>query len=104
MKKIAFLTLVATTIAFVIVSLRSVLPSNAFLIIIYLAGITNILSFFLIFLSCRCLIGVEFVKKMMKYPWYNKFYHLHCWYWYILFVSVVIHTVTAFLVFGNPLF
>ncbi|HLD11888.1 MAG TPA: hypothetical protein VJB91_03215 [Patescibacteria group bacterium] len=104
MKKIALLTFVAITITFVIVSLRAVLPSTAFVTIIFIAGITNILSFFLIFFSCRCLIGVEFARNMMKHPWYNKFYHLHCWYWYILFVSVVVHTVTAFLVFGNPLF
>ncbi len=71
--------------------------------LIFILGITNVISILLVFFSCRCLVGVKFVKKMFQYEWYKKFYNWHCYYWLIFITSVLLHTTIAFLVFGNPL-
>ena len=71
--------------------------------IVFILGITNILSILLVFLSCRCLIGIKFVNKMwQKYNWYKKFYSKHCYFWWIFIISVLLHAIFAFIIFGNP--
>jgi len=70
--------------------------------IVFLLGMANILGILLIFFSCRCLIGNAFVQRMYQKDWYRKFYNAHCYYWWFFFISVVLHTVFAFLIFGNP--
>lgn len=68
----------------------------------FVFGITNIISYLLVFFSCRCLIGVNFVKKMRKYKWYQKYYNLHCHYWWFFIISVILHLLFALVTFGNP--
>ena len=70
--------------------------------IVFVLGITNIIALFLVFFSCRCLIGLNFVKKMWKYKWYQKFYNSHCYFWWFFFLSVLTHATLAILIFGNP--
>ncbi len=70
--------------------------------LVFVFGIINILGLVLVFLSCRCLVGLDFVKKMWKYSWYQKFYNKHCYYWWFFAISVLIHVILAFLIFGNP--
>ncbi len=70
--------------------------------LIYILGLSNIIGLLLVFFSCRCLVGINFVKKMWKYRWYQKFYNYHCYYWWFFFISVLMHTLIAFLVFGIP--
>ena len=73
--------------------------------IAFVLGFTNIISILLVFFSCRCLVGTAFVKKMWdRYGWYRKFYNTHCLYWWIFIISVLLHTVLAFMSFGNPFF
>lgn len=67
----------------------------------FIFGIINIISLLLVFFSCRCLVGINFVKKMSKYKWYSKFYGIHCYYWWVLFISVFIHSLLAFYTFGS---
>jgi hypothetical protein len=69
----------------------------------FIFGITNIVSLLLVFFSCRCLVGVSFIKKMWKYAWYQKYYNLHCYFWWIFFISIILHTILALITFGNPL-
>lgn len=71
--------------------------------LVFILGITNIVSLLLVFFSCRCLLGVNFFNKMMQRGWYRKFYNKHCYFWWIFFSSVIGHTVLAFLIFGNPI-
>ena len=71
--------------------------------LIFILGIINIVSILLVFFSCRCMIGAKFTNKMWKYEWYKKFYNMHCYFWRIFIVSVLLHTILAFLIFGNPL-
>ena len=70
--------------------------------LVYILGITNVLSFLLIAFTCRCMIGVKFVNDMMKKPWYRWLFGHHCWYWRLFFLSVIIHITLALLVFGIP--
>ena len=69
----------------------------------YILGITNLISMGLVFFSCRCLVGSWFVKRMMKYDSYKKFYNGHCYYWWIFAISVILHAVLAITAYGNPL-
>lgn len=71
--------------------------------LVFILGITNILSILLVFFSCRCLIGIKFVNKMWQYEWYKKFYNKHCYYWWVFIISVLLHTIIAFVIFGNPI-
>ena len=70
--------------------------------LVYILGITNLVSILLVFFSCRCLSGVKFVIGMMKYDWYKKFYSMHCIYWWIFAISVVLHVILSFLMLGSP--
>lgn len=70
--------------------------------LIYILGIINVISIILIFISCRCLAGANLVHRMMNYAWYRKFHLWHCHYWWIFFVSVILHTLLVFYLFGNP--
>lgn len=70
--------------------------------LVFLLGAINIIALLLVFFSCRCLAGNRFVNKMMERGWYRKFYSRHCCYWWLLFVSVVLHAILAFRVFGSP--
>jgi len=69
--------------------------------IVFILGITNIISLFFVLLSCRCMLGT-FVNKLWKYEWYKKFYSLHCYFWWIFIISVIFHAVLAIITFGNP--
>lgn len=68
----------------------------------FIFGIINIISLMLVFFSCRCLVGANFVKKMWKYKWYQKYYNLHCYYWWIFIISVILHSLFALVTFGSP--
>lgn len=70
--------------------------------IMFLLGLTNLISMFLVFFSCRCMVGINFVNKMFKYKCYQKYYSKHCYYWWIFFTSVILHVILGFLVFGIP--
>ena len=67
--------------------------------LIFLLGLTNLISIGLIFLSCRCLAG----GFLSRYKWYPKFFNLHCYFWWIFIISVILHATIAFLVFGIPI-
>jgi len=44
----------------------------------------------------------DFTNKLFKYKWFQKFYSYHCYYWYALFISVALHVILAFSLFGWP--
>lgn len=70
--------------------------------ILYIFGITNIISLLLVLFSCRCMMGIKLFVSLMKYPWYKRFYINHCYYWWVFIISVILHTTFAFVAFGNP--
>jgi hypothetical protein len=66
---------------------------------IFILGYINIISVLLIFFSCRCLAGPKITKKLWQYPWYQAFNRKHCYFWWIFFVSVILHTIIAWILF-----
>jgi len=63
-------------------------------------GYTNLLFLLLTFFSCRCLAGRKLTKWLVQYDWYRKFYKWHCWFWWGFYVSVIIHSLIAWYLFG----
>ena len=70
--------------------------------IAFILGFTNITSLVLVLFSCRCMMGIKLFVYLMKYSWYKRFYTNHCYYWWVFIISVLLHTVFAFVAFGNP--
>lgn len=70
--------------------------------LIFSLGIINLVAAALIFFSCRCLPGSRLAGGLMKYPAYKHFYKYHCYIWWILLPSVVVHAILALSFFGVP--
>ncbi|MEJ2738352.1 MAG: hypothetical protein P8105_00665 [Dehalococcoidia bacterium] len=70
--------------------------------LIFALGIVNVVTGTLLFLSCRCIPGLKISGDIMKVAAYKRFYKYHCYLWWILWPSVIIHAVIAFLYFGFP--
>ncbi|OGY17390.1 MAG: hypothetical protein A2784_02835 [Candidatus Chisholmbacteria bacterium RIFCSPHIGHO2_01_FULL_48_12] len=69
---------------------------------IYLLGISNLVFLVLVLLSCRCFVGTKVYLTLLSKTWFKKFYQYHCWYWWGFIISVLLHTLLAFLLFGFP--
>jgi hypothetical protein len=70
--------------------------------ILFILGIINLVTGLLIFFSCRCLPGSKIGKGLMQRAWYQKFFKLHCFIWWIFWVSVIAHAILALIYFGWP--
>jgi len=70
--------------------------------LVFALGIINVLTIMLVFFSCRCLIGRRFVDRMWKYKWYRIYHKGHCYYWWLLAVSVLLHSTIALSIYGDP--
>lgn len=70
--------------------------------LVFILGITNLISLALVVLSCRCMLNHYFSKKLWASPLYQKFYSYHCWYWRIFFASILLHITLALIVYGIP--
>jgi len=68
----------------------------------FITGILNIIFIILIALTCRCIGMNSLTNGLMKKKWFIKLYNVHCFYWYGFFISVIIHSVVGFYLFGNP--
>jgi hypothetical protein len=70
--------------------------------LIFVLGIINVVTGTILFFSCRCIPGMKITGGLMKFATYKRFYQYHCYLWWILWPSVIIHAVIAFLYFGSP--
>ena len=70
--------------------------------IVFILGITNIIGLALVFISCRCILGWR-PQALQNSKLFMAIYRRHCWYWRFFLLSVLAHTVFAFLASGNPL-
>jgi len=69
--------------------------------IVFIFGIINFILFLLLFFSCRCPVaGIG--RTWMKSETYQKYFRFHCYLWWFLLASVIIHMIFAILVFGIP--
>jgi hypothetical protein len=70
--------------------------------VLFSLGIVNLVTGLLLFFSCRCLPGFSVGKYLMKYRWFQRFYRLHCYIWWIFWASVVVHAIFAIIYIGWP--
>jgi hypothetical protein len=70
--------------------------------VLFILGIVNLVTGLLIFFSCRCLPGARLGKGLMKYKWYQRFFKLHCYIWWVFWTSVVVHAIFAIIYIGWP--
>ena len=70
--------------------------------VVFALGIVNALTLSALFLSCRCTGVRKPFSRMLRVKAFARFYKLHCYYWYILFGSVVAHLTIAIRVLGIP--
>ncbi|MBU2608435.1 MAG: hypothetical protein KKF26_03885 [Chloroflexi bacterium] len=70
--------------------------------IIFILAIVNLLSGALILLSCRCIPGLKISGNLMRNRVYQKFFHLHCYIWWVFWPSVLVHAVLALALIGIP--
>ena len=68
---------------------------------VFILGALNIIFIVLVILTCRCMMPKS-MKRLFKYKWYKKFYHLHKYFWWFFIISVFLHAVLAIIVYGNP--
>jgi hypothetical protein len=70
--------------------------------LVFALGVVNFLTLSALFLSCRCMGVRKPFSRMLRVKAFARFYKLHCYYWYILFGSVVAHLTIAIKVLGIP--
>ena len=70
--------------------------------VIFILGITNLVTAILVLLSCRCVPGIPIVGSLMKYSAYKRFFRHHCYYWWAFWLSVVVHAIFAIGFAGVP--
>ena len=67
-----------------------------------LLGLLNLFFLLLISCTCRCMGFHKLTQPLMQKEWYLKIYGYHCYFWYGLFLSVLIHTIIGIYLFGLP--
>ena len=70
--------------------------------LIFMLGIVNIISFLLLFGTCRCFPGTKILAHLTQNVRYKRFFRYHCYIWWIFWPSVVIHATLAILFSGWP--
>ena len=76
--------------------------STAVAKLIFSLGLLNFLAALAIFLTCRCLPTSRAGQNLLKKSWYQRVYKYHCYLWYILGASVVVHAFFAIMFAGVP--
>lgn len=70
--------------------------------ITYIFGIINIIGLLLVFFTCRCLMGKRITEFLWRRQWYQRVYQTHGIWWWVFFISVVLHIIFALIAYGNP--
>jgi len=70
--------------------------------LIFYLGILNLIALVFLFITCRCLPMSRVGKNLMTNRYYKKLYKYHCYLWYILGISVIIHASLAIIFYGIP--
>jgi hypothetical protein len=70
--------------------------------IVFITAIINLAAIALILLSCRCMNTWKLNSALNKQAWYKKFFKWHCYLWFVLSPSVILHAVLAIRLMGVP--
>ena len=69
---------------------------------IFFLGILNAILIILVLLSCRCVSGSRIGSVLTNRRLYKRFFSKHCYLWYLLCPSVVVHAFLAVMFMGWP--
>ncbi len=73
--------------------------------IVFVLGIVNLVTLSLIYLTCRCIPGSKIARitgNLMQYSAYKRFFGYHCYFWWILWISVITHALLGISLLGIP--
>jgi hypothetical protein len=70
--------------------------------LVFVLGIVNLVFVTSILFTCRCLPTWSVTKPIMKHKWYQRVYKFHCYLWWILIPSVIVHAIFALGLYGVP--
>jgi hypothetical protein len=70
--------------------------------IVFVLGLTNLLSGLYVLFTCRCVPGWRFARSLMQRPWYQRLFKWHGKIWWVFWVSVMVHAVFAIGYYGRP--
>ena len=70
--------------------------------VVFITAMINILAILAVLLSCRCINMWTITKWISKYKWFKTYFKWHCYVWYILLPSIIIHMVFAIRLLGVP--
>lgn len=68
---------------------------------VFVLGALNIIFIILVILTCRCMMP-KAIRGLFKYKWYGKIYRFHGYFWWFFIISVILHSVLALMIYGNP--
>jgi Ni/Fe-hydrogenase subunit HybB-like protein len=81
----------------------SIFQSTLALKIIFISAILNVLLLIMLTLSCRCIPVLSRAgNKLMSHKPFQNFYKLHCYFWLVFWISVIVHMVFAIALVGFP--
>ncbi|MFC1963946.1 hypothetical protein ACFLV1_01025 [Chloroflexota bacterium] len=70
--------------------------------IIFILGVTNLVTGLLVLSTCRCIPGLKITGRLMQHAAYKRFYKYHCYIWWVFWVSVIVHAFLAIGLLGFP--
>jgi len=70
--------------------------------LVFSLGVMNLILVVLLFSTCRCLATSRIGVGLMKRNWYQHYYKYHCYLWWVLATSVIVHAVFAVGLMGIP--
>jgi hypothetical protein len=70
--------------------------------IVFVTAMINLAAIALILFSCRCINTWKLTSVINKHAWFKKFFRWHCYLWFILLPSLVLHAVLAIRLLGVP--
>ncbi len=70
--------------------------------IVFITALINLAAIIMILLSCRCMNTWKATSGLNKQAWFKKFFKWHCYLWFVLLPSVIIHAIMAIRLLGVP--
>ncbi len=77
-------------------------PAIVYARVVFVTALINLVSLVLVLFSCRCINMWPVTSFLTKYPWFKRFFKWHCYLWYVLLPSVIVHAFFALSLLGFP--
>jgi hypothetical protein len=75
-----------------------IIPPQVATRLIFILGIVNLVTLFLIYTTCRCIPGSRISRvtgNLLQYGFYKSIFKYHCYLWWVIWISVIIHAFLA---------